>query len=74
MGGKPKETVIEQSGQSKEVIEPEDLEETEDEEEILLIQRQTGVVIGRQAHKVSNEENLDESMKMKGIEMLSTTT
>ncbi|GKE42613.1 hypothetical protein Tco_1469897 [Tanacetum coccineum] len=45
------ESVLEETVQSKEVVETGDSEEIEDEEEIPLIQRQTGVVIGRQAHK-----------------------
>ncbi|GJT90270.1 hypothetical protein Tco_1079115 [Tanacetum coccineum] len=40
------------------------------EEEIPLIQRQTGVVISKQAHKDSDEEDLDHSKKLKGIETL----
>nr|GEW10156.1 hypothetical protein [Tanacetum cinerariifolium] len=66
------ETVIDHSGQSKEVVEPVDSEETEEDEETPLIRkRQTGVVIGREAYMESDEENLDHSSKMKGIEILS---
>ncbi|GJY29632.1 hypothetical protein Tco_0405399 [Tanacetum coccineum] len=45
-------------------------EETDDEEEGRLIARQTGVVIGRRVHKDSDEEDLDHSKKLKGIETL----
>ncbi|GKG52715.1 hypothetical protein Tco_0549827, partial [Tanacetum coccineum] len=48
-----------------------DSEETKDEGEDRLIQRQIGVVIGRRVHKESNEEDLDHSKKLKGIETLS---
>nr|GEV24140.1 hypothetical protein [Tanacetum cinerariifolium] len=65
------ETVIEETSQSEEVVEIIDSEETEDEEEITLIRRQTGVVIGRQAYKDSDEEDLDHSKKLKGIKTLS---
>ncbi|GKA98004.1 hypothetical protein Tco_0825898 [Tanacetum coccineum] len=47
-----------------------DSEDTKDKEEIPLIQRQTGVVIGRHAHKDSDEHDLDHSKKLKGIETL----
>ncbi|GJV08129.1 hypothetical protein Tco_1345785 [Tanacetum coccineum] len=51
-----------------------DSQETEDEEEEpqLTRRRQIGVIIGREAHRESVEEDLDHLMKLKGIEMLST--
>ncbi|GJW76913.1 hypothetical protein Tco_0138595 [Tanacetum coccineum] len=47
-----------------------DSEDTKDKEEIQLIQRQNGVVIGKHAYKDSDEHDLDHSKKLKGIETL----
>ncbi|GJT44336.1 retrovirus-related pol polyprotein from transposon TNT 1-94 [Tanacetum coccineum] len=50
----------------------EDYDETEDEADNRLIRRiPTDVVIGRPVHKVSDEDKLDHSQKLKGIETLS---
>ncbi|GJR34666.1 hypothetical protein Tco_1210350 [Tanacetum coccineum] len=46
-------------------------DETEDDEIKPLIQRSTGVVIGRDIPKESTEKALDHSQKLKGIETLS---
>ncbi|GJW41261.1 retrovirus-related pol polyprotein from transposon TNT 1-94 [Tanacetum coccineum] len=67
------EIVIEETGQSEEVTDTVDSKEIEDEEEDRLIQRRTGVVIGREAHKDSDEEDLDYSKKLKGVETMSDT-
>ncbi|GJY57100.1 hypothetical protein Tco_0456215 [Tanacetum coccineum] len=64
-----REIIIEETGQLEEVADTVDSEEIEDEED-RLIRRQTGVVIGRQVHKDSDEENLDHSKKLKGIKTL----
>ncbi|GJW32155.1 hypothetical protein Tco_0052187 [Tanacetum coccineum] len=48
-------------------------EETEEVDQIPLVQRQTGVVIGRQVHQESDEEALDHSKKLKGVERMSKT-
>ncbi|GJR42621.1 hypothetical protein Tco_1310724 [Tanacetum coccineum] len=59
-------TVIEETGQSKEVVDAVDSEETREEEEPQLTRRrQTGVIIGREAKRESDEENLDHSSKLK---------
>ncbi|GKB67564.1 hypothetical protein Tco_0928976, partial [Tanacetum coccineum] len=50
-----------------------DFEETEEEDEIPLVQRQTRVVIGRQVHQESDEKALDHSKKLKGVERMSKT-
>ncbi|GJR01087.1 hypothetical protein Tco_0524071 [Tanacetum coccineum] len=53
----------------------EDFDETNGEEEGRLIQkRPSGVVIGRDTPKVSNDETPDQSQKQKGFETLSITT
>ncbi|GJS00560.1 hypothetical protein Tco_0317068 [Tanacetum coccineum] len=67
------EIVIEETGQSEEVTDTVDSKEIEDEEEDRLIQRRTGVVIGREAYKDSDEEDLDYSKKLKGVETMSDT-
>ncbi|GKB86043.1 hypothetical protein Tco_0958315 [Tanacetum coccineum] len=67
-------TLTEQSGQSEGVEDDADFEETEEEDEIPLVQRQTRVVIGRQVHQESDEEALDHSKKLKGVERMSETT
>ncbi|GJZ84141.1 hypothetical protein Tco_0649480 [Tanacetum coccineum] len=67
-------TVIKETGQSEEVVDTVDSQDKEDKKEDRLIQRQTGVVIGKQVHKDSDEENLDHSKKLKGIETLSIAT
>ncbi|GJX27755.1 hypothetical protein Tco_0235834 [Tanacetum coccineum] len=59
-------TVIEETGQSKEVADIVDSEETGDKEEGRLSARQTGIVIGRGVYKESDEETLDHSKKLKG--------
>ncbi|GKA73474.1 hypothetical protein Tco_0779776, partial [Tanacetum coccineum] len=48
-----------------------DFEETEEEDEIPLVRRQTRVVIGRQVQRDSTKVNLDQSSKLKGLETLS---
>ncbi|GJS94317.1 hypothetical protein Tco_0801285 [Tanacetum coccineum] len=63
--------VIKETDQLEDVADTIYSEETKHEEEIPLIQRQTGVVIGRQAHKDSDEGTLDHSKKLKGVEALS---
>ncbi|GKC26837.1 hypothetical protein Tco_1034131, partial [Tanacetum coccineum] len=63
-------TLTEQSGQSEGVEDDADFEETEEEDEIPLVQRQTRVVIGRQVHQESDEEALDHSKKLKGVERI----
>ncbi|GJY02692.1 hypothetical protein Tco_0360844 [Tanacetum coccineum] len=74
MGTQPvKGQVIEEIAQSEEVADTVDSEETYDEEEGRLNIRQIGIVIGRGVNKESDEETLDDSKKMKGIETLSTT-
>ncbi|GJR82256.1 hypothetical protein Tco_0153041 [Tanacetum coccineum] len=66
------ETVVKEVGQSEEVVDEVDSDETEyDEEEPLVRRRPTGVVIGGEARKQSDEEGVDNSKKLKGIEMLS---
>ncbi|GJR27091.1 hypothetical protein Tco_1103323 [Tanacetum coccineum] len=69
------ETVIEETGQSEEVADTVDSEETEDDEEEpqLTRRRQTGVVIGRAVHTESDEGTLDHSKKLKGVETMSET-
>ncbi|GKD14049.1 hypothetical protein Tco_1198456 [Tanacetum coccineum] len=65
------ETIIEQTGQSKEVADIVDSEET-DEDEVHLNKRHNGIVIGRLVHKESKEGTLDHLKKPKGIETLSS--
>ncbi|GJX23843.1 hypothetical protein Tco_0228288 [Tanacetum coccineum] len=69
------ETVIEETCQSENFADEVNSKETESnkEEEPLIKRRQTSVIIGREAYRESDEENLDQSMKMKGIEMISAT-
>nr|GEV19339.1 hypothetical protein [Tanacetum cinerariifolium] len=59
--------VIEETGQLEEVADIVDSKKT-DEDEFHLNERQTGIVIGRRVHKESEEETLDHSKKLKGIE------
>ncbi|GJW80779.1 hypothetical protein Tco_0144754 [Tanacetum coccineum] len=68
------ETVIEQSGQSEGIKDKADSEETKEEDEIPLVQRQTRVVIGRRVHQELDEEALDHSKQLKGVERISETT
>ncbi|GKA96883.1 hypothetical protein Tco_0818978 [Tanacetum coccineum] len=64
-------TVNEETGQSEEVADAVDSEETKEEEEPKLTRRRkTGVIIERQANRESEEENLDHSSKLKGIKIL----
>ncbi|GJV91225.1 hypothetical protein Tco_1539038 [Tanacetum coccineum] len=65
------ETVIKQFGQSEGVEDDANSEETKDEDEIPLVHRQTGIVIGGQVHRESAEKILDHTSKLKGIEILS---
>ncbi|GJS68597.1 hypothetical protein Tco_0683162 [Tanacetum coccineum] len=69
------ETVIEETGQSKEVAYTIDSEETEDDEEEhqLTRRRQTGVIVGIAVHTESDERTLDHSKKLKGVETMSET-
>ncbi|GJU57567.1 retrovirus-related pol polyprotein from transposon TNT 1-94 [Tanacetum coccineum] len=69
------DTVIEETGQSKEVADTIDSEETEDDEEEpqLIRRRQTGVVIGRAVHTKSDEGTLYHSKKLKNVERMSET-
>nr|GEW26824.1 hypothetical protein [Tanacetum cinerariifolium] len=65
-------TVVEEVGQSTEVADDIDSEETKKDEEPQLVEkRQTGVVIGGEAYRESDEKGVDHSKKLKGIEMLS---
>ncbi|GJY63362.1 retrovirus-related pol polyprotein from transposon TNT 1-94 [Tanacetum coccineum] len=64
-------TMIEETGQSGGVEDEVDSEETEKEDEIPLVRRQTGVVIGRHVHQELNEDALDHSKKLKGVERMS---
>ncbi|GJX95004.1 hypothetical protein Tco_0349590 [Tanacetum coccineum] len=66
-------TVFKESAQSEGVENDADSEETEEEDEIPLVQRQTGIVISSQAHQESNEESLDHFKKLKGVERMSET-
>ncbi|GJR57965.1 retrovirus-related pol polyprotein from transposon TNT 1-94 [Tanacetum coccineum] len=62
-------TVIKETSQSEDVADTVDYEETEEDEETPLIRRrQTGVVISSGVHQETNEEALDHSKKLKGIE------
>ncbi|GJT84069.1 hypothetical protein Tco_1058411 [Tanacetum coccineum] len=64
--------VFEELAQSKGVkADTMDFEEIEEEDEIPLVRRQTGVVIGRQVQRDSTKVNLDQSSKLKGLETLS---
>ncbi|GJW27076.1 hypothetical protein Tco_0040887 [Tanacetum coccineum] len=67
------ETIIKETGQSEEVADTVDLEETEDDEEEpqLTRRRQTSVVIGRTVHTESNEGTLDHSKMLKGVVTMS---
>ncbi|GJZ37074.1 hypothetical protein Tco_0583265, partial [Tanacetum coccineum] len=66
------ETVVEEVGQSEEVVDEVDSDETEyDKEEPLVRRRPIGVVIGGEARKQSDEEGVDHSKKLKGIEISS---
>ncbi|GJT72028.1 hypothetical protein Tco_1031314 [Tanacetum coccineum] len=66
-------TVVEEVGQSEEVFDDTNYEETEDDEEEPLVRRRpTGVVIGREFHRESEKESLDHSKKLKEMEILST--
>ncbi|GJW93219.1 hypothetical protein Tco_0172891 [Tanacetum coccineum] len=64
-------TLTEQSGQSEGVEDDADFKETEEEDEIPLVRRQTRVVIGRQVHQESDEEALAHFKKLKGVERMS---
>ncbi|GJX52137.1 hypothetical protein Tco_0280506 [Tanacetum coccineum] len=65
------ETVFEELAQSEGVeADTVDSKETEEEDEIPLVRRQNGVVIGRQVHQESDEEALDHSKKLKGVERI----
>ncbi|GJS99983.1 hypothetical protein Tco_0821153 [Tanacetum coccineum] len=66
-------TIVEEVGQSEEIADEVDFEETQDDEDEPLVRRRpTGVVIGGESHRESEEESLDHSKKLKGTEMLST--
>ncbi|GJW23419.1 hypothetical protein Tco_0034041 [Tanacetum coccineum] len=65
--------VFKESAQSEGVENDADSEETEEEDEIPLVRRQTGIVISSQAHQESDEESLDHSKKLKGVERMSET-
>ncbi|GJS77660.1 hypothetical protein Tco_0727541 [Tanacetum coccineum] len=66
-------TVFKESAQSKGVENDADSEETEKEDEIPLVRRQTGIVISSQAHQESDEESLDHFKKLKGVKRMSET-
>ncbi|GKD66342.1 hypothetical protein Tco_1308450 [Tanacetum coccineum] len=67
------ETIIKETGQSEEVANTVDLEETEDDEEEpqLTRRRQTGVVIGRTVHTESDEGTFDHSKMLKEVVTMS---
>ncbi|GJU31365.1 hypothetical protein Tco_1174954 [Tanacetum coccineum] len=61
--------MIKETSQSEDVADTVDYEETEEDDETPLIRRrQTGVVISSGVHQETNEEALDHSKKLKGIE------
>ncbi|GKA18237.1 hypothetical protein Tco_0698074 [Tanacetum coccineum] len=63
------ETVIEEVVQSKEVLE--DIISEETDEEPPVIRKLTGVVIDEEVSRESNEEGVDHTKKLKGLETLS---
>ncbi|GJV15298.1 hypothetical protein Tco_1360621 [Tanacetum coccineum] len=68
------EIVIKQTGKSEDVEDNVDSEETkEDEEPQLTRRRQTGVVIRSGIQHETDEEALDHSKKLKGVERMSKT-
>ncbi|GKD38753.1 hypothetical protein Tco_1258960, partial [Tanacetum coccineum] len=65
-------TMVEEVGQSEEVADEADSEETkEDDEEPLNKRKITGLVIGGEGRRESDEEGVDHSKKLKGLETLS---
>ncbi|GJV38658.1 hypothetical protein Tco_1411135 [Tanacetum coccineum] len=70
----PVEVKGHETSQSEEVANTVDSEETKEEDEIPLVQRQTKVIIGRRVHQESDEEALDHFKKLKGVERMSETT
>ncbi|GKD31945.1 hypothetical protein Tco_1242723 [Tanacetum coccineum] len=69
------DTFVEETGQSEEVADTVDSEETKDDEEDpqLTRRRQIGVVIGRAVHTESDEGTLDHSKKLKNVEIMFET-
>ncbi|GJV30638.1 hypothetical protein Tco_1387086 [Tanacetum coccineum] len=65
-------TMVEEVRQSKEVAEDVDSEETDEEPPVR--RRPIGVVIGGEAHSELDDEGVDHSKKLKGLETLSKTT
>ncbi|GKB40099.1 hypothetical protein Tco_0885041 [Tanacetum coccineum] len=64
--------MVEEVGQSEEVADEADSEETkEDDEEPLNKRKTTGLVIGGEGYRESDEEGVDYSKKLKGLETLS---
>ncbi|GKB42622.1 hypothetical protein Tco_0887564 [Tanacetum coccineum] len=63
------ETVIEEVVQSEEVLE--DINSEETDEEPPVIRKPTGVVIDEEVSRESNEEGVDHTKKLKGLETLS---
>ncbi|GKC02140.1 hypothetical protein Tco_0993750 [Tanacetum coccineum] len=71
LGTKPANTQGKGLLTMKEVADAVDSKETKEEEEPMIRRRPIGVVICGEAHRESDEEEVDHSMKLKGIEMLS---
>ncbi|GKB95940.1 hypothetical protein Tco_0982077, partial [Tanacetum coccineum] len=66
-------TMIKETSQLGGVEDEADSEETEEEYEILLVHKQTGVIISRKVHQESIEDALDHSKKLKGVERMYET-
>nr|GFB12247.1 hypothetical protein [Tanacetum cinerariifolium] len=64
------ETVFEETVQFEGVEDDVDSKETKEEDGIPMVQRQTGVVIGRKVHQESDEEAVDHSKKLKGVKRM----
>ncbi|GJU86646.1 retrovirus-related pol polyprotein from transposon TNT 1-94 [Tanacetum coccineum] len=64
-------TITEEFDQSKQIDDQGDSEETEKDEEPLIRRQTTGIIFSKEVRRYPDEERVDHSMKLKGLEALS---